>query len=51
LQDCLAAVAGRLGGVSVQPVYSRPGATATRILVKGVKGSRAPLSVLEGRFV
>jgi FkbM family methyltransferase len=51
LHDCLTAVEGRLGGVSVQPVYSRSGAPATRILLKGVKGSRAPLTVLEGRFV
>lgn len=50
LYDCLAAVAGRLGGVSVQPVYSRPVAPATRILLKGIKGSRAPLALLEGRF-
>lgn len=49
LGDCLAAMAGRLGSVTVQPVYSKPGAPAARILLTGVKGSKAPLAVLEGR--
>lgn len=47
LYDCLAAVEGRLGGVSIRPVHTRPGAPATRILLHGVKGSKAPLSLLE----
>jgi tRNA1(Val) A37 N6-methylase TrmN6 len=47
LYDCLSALEGRLGGVSVQPVHTRPGAPATRILLRGVKGSKAPLSLLE----
>ncbi|WP_442754807.1 tRNA1(Val) (adenine(37)-N6)-methyltransferase [Methylocystis sp. JAN1] len=51
LYACLSAVEGRLGGVTLQPVYSRPGAPATRILLKGVKGSRASLAIMEGRFV
>lgn len=51
LRDCLAAVAGRLGGVSIQPIYSRPDAPATRILLRGVKGSKAPLALLAPRFV
>ncbi|WP_424361331.1 tRNA1(Val) (adenine(37)-N6)-methyltransferase [Methylocystis parvus] len=49
LSACLAAVEGRLGGVTIQPVFSKPGAPAVRILLKGVKGSRAPLAILEGR--
>jgi tRNA1(Val) A37 N6-methylase TrmN6 len=49
LYECLAAVERRLGGVSVQPVYSRTGAPATRILLKGVKGSKAPMAILPGR--
>ncbi|WP_457795635.1 tRNA1(Val) (adenine(37)-N6)-methyltransferase [Methylocystis sp. S23] len=49
LYECLAAARGRLGGVTVQPVYSKPGAPAARILVTGVKGSKAPTAVLEGR--
>ena len=51
LYECLAAVEGRLGAVTVQPVFSKPGAPATRILVSGVKGSKAPLAVLEGRLI
>ncbi len=45
LADCLAAVAGRLGEVSVQPVHSDPRAPAIRILLSGVKGSKAPLAL------
>ncbi len=51
LYECLAAVEGRLGGVTVQPVYARFGAPAVRILIRGVKGSRGPMAVLEGRVV
>lgn len=51
LYACLAAMEGRLGGVTVQPVHTKPGAPAVRILLTGVKGSKAPLAVLEGRFV
>jgi FkbM family methyltransferase len=51
LYECLTAAEGRLGAVTVQPVYSKAGSPATRILVKGVKGSKAPLAVLEGKVV
>ncbi len=37
-----AALGGRLGDVTVRPVYPRAGADAIRLLVTGVKGSRAP---------
>ncbi|MDE3175604.1 MAG: methyltransferase [Pseudomonadota bacterium] len=37
-----AALAGRLGDVAVRPVYPRAGADAIRLLLTGVKGSRAP---------
>lgn len=46
LAECLAAVEGRLGGVSIQPIHTRAEAPATRILLRGVKGSKAPLSLL-----
>jgi tRNA1(Val) A37 N6-methylase TrmN6 len=49
LATCLAAVEGRLGGVTILPIHSRPGAPATRILLRGVKGSKAPLALLAGR--
>jgi FkbM family methyltransferase len=51
LYDCLAALEGRLGGVSIQPVHTRPAAPATRILLRGVKGSKAPLSLLEPLWI
>ena len=37
-----AALGRRLGDVAVRPVYPRAGADAIRLLVTGVKGSRAP---------
>ncbi len=43
LPALLAACDGRLGGVVVRPVLPREGADAVRILLAGVKGSRAPL--------
>jgi FkbM family methyltransferase len=42
----LAAFDGRFGAVRVLPVAPRSGAPATRIIVQGVKGSRAPLVLL-----
>lgn len=51
LADCLAAVQGRLGGVSIQPIHTRADAPATRMLLRGVKGSKAPLSILKAIVV
>ena len=36
---------GRFGGVSVLPIVPRLGSPAIRVLVEGVKGSRAPLTL------
>lgn len=36
---------GRFGGVSVLPIVPRRGAPAIRVLIEGVKGSRAPLTL------
>ena len=41
----LETLAGRAGGVTVLPVYPRRQASASRILVRGKKGSRAPLAI------
>lgn len=41
-----AAFARHLGGIEIQPLAPHPGAAANRILTRGVKGSRAPLSLL-----
>lgn len=43
LADCLASVGRRLGGVSIRPVHPRADQPASRILLRGVKGSKAPL--------
>lgn len=58
LSECLASVEGRLGGVAILPVAPREGEAAVRILLRGKKGSKAPLSLLaplvlheaDGRF-
>jgi tRNA1(Val) A37 N6-methylase TrmN6 len=43
LADCLGSIGGRLGAVSIRPVHPRADGPASRILLRGVKGSRAPL--------
>lgn len=40
---------GRLGALTVLPLTPRAGEPATRILVRGIKGSRAPLRLLASR--
>lgn len=49
LSPLLMAFTARLGAVTVLPLSPRPGAPATRVLVRGAKGSRAPLRLLAGR--
>lgn len=51
LGELLAAFAGRFGAVTVRPVHPRLGEPAMRILVAGIKGSRAPLQLLPGLVV
>lgn len=48
LGKVLAALEGRFGGIKVLPIRPRLGENANRVIVIGVKGSRAPLSVLPG---
>ena len=48
LAGVLAALSGHFGGLVVKPVHPRADAAATRILVSGQKGSRAPLRILPG---
>jgi tRNA1(Val) A37 N6-methylase TrmN6 len=47
LADVLAALGG-LGGVAIRPVHPKPGAAAIRILVRAVKGSASPMTILPG---
>lgn len=46
LGEVLAAFSGRFGAVRVLPIHAREGAAAIRVLVRGVKGSGAPLTLL-----
>lgn len=46
LDRVLAAAEGRLGGLDILPVHPRVGDPALRILVRGIKGSRAALRLL-----
>jgi len=48
LPRILAAFDGRFGSISVLPIYARAGEPAIRVLVTGVKGSRAPVSIRPG---
>lgn len=58
LQECLTSIGAKLGGLAVLPIAARAGKPATRILLRGVKGSKAPLTLLpplvlhegDGRF-
>jgi tRNA1(Val) A37 N6-methylase TrmN6 len=47
LADVLDSLPG-FGGVAIRPLHPKPGAAAIRILVRAVKGSGAPLSILPG---
>ena len=45
----LAAFAQRFGAITVLPLSPRPEAPASRVLIRGIKGSRAPLTLLSTR--
>lgn len=44
----LSAADGRYGGLCIFPLYPRLNEPATRIIVQGTKGSKAPLSIASG---
>jgi tRNA1(Val) A37 N6-methylase TrmN6 len=48
LGELLAALDGRFGALAVLPVHPRADEPASRVLVQGVKGSRAALRLLPG---
>ena len=48
LAAILAAFGRRLGAVAIRPIHPRAEADAIRVLVSGVKGSRAPMRLLPG---
>ncbi|HEX4765437.1 MAG TPA: methyltransferase [Lichenihabitans sp.] len=45
LPALLVACEGRLGALRIRPIFGKPGAPAIRIILSGVKGSRAPSSI------
>lgn len=48
LPELLALVQGRFGAVEIVPLFPKPGADAVRIILRGIKGSRAPLTLRPG---
>ena len=48
LSAILAAIGSRLGALALLPVHPTIGASAHRLLVSGVKGSKAPLRLAGG---
>ena len=44
--EVLSTVSAVFGGIKLLPVHPRPAAPAIRLLVRAVKGSRAPLELL-----
>jgi tRNA1(Val) A37 N6-methylase TrmN6 len=48
LAEVLNAVAADFGAIGVLPIFPKPSAPAVRVLVRAVKGNRAPLSLLPG---
>lgn len=48
LPELLQALAGRFGGIAALPLHSFAGEPAGRVLVRGVKGSRAPFRLEAG---
>lgn len=48
LPRILQAYDGRFGGIVVLPIHPRDGAPAIRVLVQGIKGSRAAMSIKPG---
>jgi tRNA1(Val) A37 N6-methylase TrmN6 len=38
----------RFGDIRIAPLFARDGMAASRIIVQGVKGSKAPLQLLPG---
>jgi tRNA1(Val) A37 N6-methylase TrmN6 len=51
LPELLYSFTTRLGAVTILPLAPRPGDAAIRILVRGIKGSRAPLTLLATRVL
>ncbi len=51
LDSVLAEISGGFGAIAVLPIHAKPDTPAICVLVRGVKSSRAPLSLLPGFFL
>jgi tRNA1(Val) A37 N6-methylase TrmN6 len=49
LSTLLASFESRFGAIAILPLTPRPGEPAHRLLIRGIKGSRAPLTLLASR--
>ena len=48
LEQLLGLLSGRFGGITLFPLFPREGEPASRIILQGIKGSRAPLTIARG---
>ena len=48
LPELLGLLEPRLGDITIYPLYPRAGLPATRVIIQGRKGSKAPLKLLHG---
>ncbi len=48
LGDILACMQGRFGGLEILPLHSRRDEASKRLIIRGTRGSRAPLALLPG---
>lgn len=48
LREILDAIGARFGALRILPLHARPERPAVRVIVQGIKGSRAPLTLLPG---
>jgi len=51
LGELLSVFSKRFGGITVLPLYPRGNEVASRVIVSGIKGSRAPLKLLPGTIL
>ncbi len=48
LGSLLHSMTGRFGDIRIAPLYVREGTVASRVIVQGIKGSKAPMQLLRG---
>lgn len=51
LPDALVAMKGKFGGITVLPLWPKAGVPAKRVLIRGIKDSKAPFIVLPGMIL